>query len=39
MPVNNGDIDDFIECWEEYDPNGLGKIECYNIEKLVANIA
>lgn len=39
MPVNQADIDDFIETWQFFDPNGLGTLECYNLEKFVCRLS
>jgi len=39
MSVNQGDIDDFIDCWQEFDPNGHGIIQCYNLERLIVKVA
>lgn len=39
MPVNQADVDDFIEVWQHFDPNGIGSIDCFNIEKFVCKLS
>ena len=39
MSVNQTDIDDFIDVWNRYDPNGNGTINCHEFEKFVAELA
>lgn len=39
MPINQQDIDDFIECWQNYDPNGHGTLQCSQIEDFVIRLA
>lgn len=39
MPVNQQDIDDFIDCWQAFDPNGKGNIACYDLEKFITEVA
>jgi voltage-dependent calcium channel L type alpha-1D len=39
MPVNQADIDDFIEKWQEFDPNGIGTMPCHELEKFVVALS
>jgi hypothetical protein len=39
MPVNQADIDDFIEVWQTFDPEGEGTLECYNLERFVCKLS
>jgi len=39
MPVNQADIDDFIETWQSFDPNRIGTLECHNLEKFICKLS
>jgi hypothetical protein len=35
LPVNQNDIDEFCEAWQEFDPNAKGHIEAHDLEDFV----
>lgn len=39
MPVNQQDIDDFVEQWQEFDPNGNGSLPCHRLEEFIFKLA
>ena len=39
QPVNQSDINEFIEAWQDFDPDGTGSIDCFNIEKFIFKLA
>jgi len=39
MPVNQGDVDDFIDAWQKYDQEGHGTIDCYKFEEFIVDLA
>lgn len=39
LPVNQNDIDEFIEIWQEYDPDALGYIEAKDLEDFILRLS
>lgn len=39
LPVTQNDVDEFIECWQEYDPDALGYIESKNIDQFIQDLS
>jgi Ca2+-binding EF-hand superfamily protein len=39
MPVNQNDIDDFIDVWKEFDVDGKGIIDAHELERFILKLA
>lgn len=39
LPVNQNDIDEFIEKWQEFDPNANGYIEASKLEEFICELS
>lgn len=39
LPVNQNDIDEFIEVWQEYDSDALGYIESKDLEDFILTLS
>ena len=38
MPVNQNDIDEFIELWAQFDPDAKGFIESHQLEEFIREL-
>ena len=39
LPVNQNDIDEFVDTWKEFDPSARGYIEAHDLEPFIVKLA